>query len=88
MSNGAVDLVLTRTHFRQNCHCERSAAISPKEELPASQRDCRVALLLAMTNWVRVRDLVIPRNNPINGYTMGGLIVRTGLTAPQFRDLP
>ena len=32
-------------------------------------------------------DLVIPRNNPINGYTMGGLIVRTGLTVPQFRDL-
>ena len=32
-------------------------------------------------------DLVIPRNNPINGYTMGGLIVRAGLTVPQFRDL-
>ena len=32
-------------------------------------------------------DLVIPRNNPINGYTMGGLIDRAGLTVPQFRNL-
>ena len=31
-------------------------------------------------------DLVIPRNNPINVYTMAGLIVRAGLTVPQFRD--
>ena len=32
-------------------------------------------------------DLVIPRNNPINGYTMGGLAIRAGLTVPEFRDL-
>ena len=32
-------------------------------------------------------DLVIPRNSPINGYTMGGLIIRAGLTVPEFRDL-
>ena len=32
-------------------------------------------------------DLVIPRNNPINWYTMGGLVARAGLTVPQFRDL-
>lgn len=33
-------------------------------------------------------DLVILLNNPVNGYTMSGLIVRAGLTVPQFRDLP
>jgi len=32
-------------------------------------------------------DLVIRRNNPINRYTMGGLVARAGLTVPQFRDL-
>ncbi len=32
-------------------------------------------------------DLVIPRNNPIYAYTMGGIIVQAGLTVSEFRDL-
>lgn len=32
-------------------------------------------------------DLVIPRNNPINAYTMGGIISRAGMTVSQFREL-
>ena len=32
-------------------------------------------------------DLVIPRNNPINAFTMGGIIVRAGLTVSEFREL-
>ena len=32
-------------------------------------------------------DLVIPRNNPIDAYTMGGIIAKAGLTIEQFREL-
>ncbi len=32
-------------------------------------------------------DLVIPRNNPINAFTMGGIITRAGLTVSEFRNL-
>ena len=32
-------------------------------------------------------DLVIPRNNPIDAYTMGGIIAKAGLTVSEFRDL-
>jgi predicted RNA binding protein YcfA (HicA-like mRNA interferase family) len=34
-----------------------------------------------------VRILSIPRNNPINALTMGGIVRDAGLTADQFRDL-
>lgn len=47
--------LLTRTHFRPNCHCERSMAISLTKELSLSRGDCHVASLLAMTKWVRMR---------------------------------
>jgi predicted RNA binding protein YcfA (HicA-like mRNA interferase family) len=40
---------------------------------------------LVMTNG-RNR-LVIPRHNPINAYTMGGLAKLAGLTPEQFREL-
>jgi predicted RNA binding protein YcfA (HicA-like mRNA interferase family) len=33
------------------------------------------------------RILVIPRNNPINAFTMGGLVRDAGLTVEQFREL-
>jgi len=33
------------------------------------------------------RILVIPRNNPINAFTMGGLVKDAGLTVEQFREL-
>ena len=34
-----------------------------------------------------VRILSIPRNNPINALTMGGIVRDAGLTPEQFRDL-
>ena len=40
---------------------------------------------IIMTNGEVV--LVIPRNNPINAFTMGGIIVQAGLTVHEFRDL-
>jgi predicted RNA binding protein YcfA (HicA-like mRNA interferase family) len=34
-----------------------------------------------------VRFLTIPRNDPINAYTMAGIIKNAGLTIEQFKDL-
>jgi len=34
-----------------------------------------------------VRFLTIPRANPINAYTMGGIIRDAGLTIEEFREL-
>ncbi len=34
-----------------------------------------------------VRILSIPRNNPINALTMGGIVRDAGLTPEKFRDL-
>ena len=34
-----------------------------------------------------VRFLTIPRNNPVNAYTMGGIVRDAGLTEEQFKDL-
>jgi hypothetical protein len=38
-----------------------------------------------MTNGTRI--LVIPRNNPVNAFTMGGIARDAGLTVEQFRAL-
>ncbi len=38
-----------------------------------------------MTNDVRI--LTVPRNNPINAYTMGGIVRDAGLTIEEFRKL-
>ena len=32
-------------------------------------------------------DLIIPRNNPVDAYTMGSIIARAGLTVSEFREL-
>ena len=40
---------------------------------------------VVMTNGTRV--LTIPRANPINAYTMGGIVRDAGLTDDEFRDL-
>jgi len=40
---------------------------------------------IVMTDGVRL--ITIPRHNPVNAYTMGGLVVDAGLTIEQFRDL-
>ena len=34
-----------------------------------------------------VRILTIPRHNPVNAFTMGGIVRDAGLTAEQFRNL-
>ena len=38
-----------------------------------------------MTDGARI--LTIPRHNPVNAYTMGGIVRDAGLTVDQFRDL-
>lgn len=35
-----------------------------------------------------VRYLTIPRNNPVNAFTMGGIVSDAGLTVEEFRELP
>jgi len=34
-----------------------------------------------------IRIITIPRHNPVNAYTMGGLVIDAGLTIEQFKDL-
>ncbi len=34
-----------------------------------------------------VRTITVPRHNPVNGYTMAGIVRDAGLTEAQFRDL-
>jgi predicted RNA binding protein YcfA (HicA-like mRNA interferase family) len=34
-----------------------------------------------------VRIITIPRHNPVNAYTMGGLVVDAGLTIEEFQEL-
>jgi hypothetical protein len=33
------------------------------------------------------RTLTIPRHNPVNAFTMGGIVRDAGLTIEQFREL-
>lgn len=40
---------------------------------------------MVMTNGQRI--LTIPRHNPVNAFTMGGLVRDAGLTVEQFREL-
>jgi predicted RNA binding protein YcfA (HicA-like mRNA interferase family) len=40
---------------------------------------------IAMTNGERI--IIIPRANPINAYTMGGIIKDAGLTNDEFKKL-
>lgn len=40
---------------------------------------------IVMTDGVRI--LTIPRHNPVNAYTMGGLALDAGLTIEQFKEL-
>ena len=35
----------------------------------------------------RIRFLTIPRNNPINAFTMGGIVQDAGLSVEEFRKL-
>ena len=40
---------------------------------------------IVMTDGVRI--LTIPRHNPVNAYTMGGIVRDAGLTMEEFRKL-
>ena len=40
---------------------------------------------IVMTDGVRI--LTIPRHNPVNAYTMGGIVRDAGLTIEEFRKL-
>jgi len=40
---------------------------------------------VVMTNGLRI--LTIPRHDPVNAYTMGGLVRDAGLTVEQFKEL-
>jgi predicted RNA binding protein YcfA (HicA-like mRNA interferase family) len=40
---------------------------------------------VVMSNGQRI--LTIPRHNPVNAFTMGGIVRDAGLTIEQFRDL-
>ena len=33
------------------------------------------------------RQVTIPRHNPVNGFTMGGIVRDAGLTVDEFREL-
>ena len=40
---------------------------------------------VVMTDGVRI--LTVPRNNPVNAFTMGGIVRDAGLTVEEFRKL-
>lgn len=40
---------------------------------------------IVMSNGTRI--LTIPRHNPVNAFTLGGIVRDAGLTVDQFRDL-
>jgi len=40
---------------------------------------------IVMTNGTRI--ITVPRNNPVNEYTMGGIVRDAGLTIEQFKKL-
>ena len=51
----------------------------------AGFRVARQGKHVVMTDGVRI--LTIPRSNPVNAYTMGGIVRDAGLTIEEFRDL-
>ena len=46
---------------------------------------CDRGSTIVMTDGVRI--LTIPRHNPVNAYTMGGIVRDAGLTVEKFRKL-
>lgn len=51
----------------------------------AGFRVLRESKHVVMTDGVRI--LTIPRHNPVDAYTMGGIVRDAGLTAAEFREL-
>ena len=50
----------------------------------AGFRVARQGRHVVMTDGSRI--LIIPRHNPVNAYTMGGIVRDAGLSEQQFRD--
>ncbi len=51
----------------------------------AGFRIARQGKHVVMTDGVRI--LTVPRNNPVNAFTMGGIVRDAGLTIDEFRKL-
>jgi len=51
----------------------------------AGFRIARQCKHIVMTDGVRI--LTVPRNNPVNAFTMGGIVRDAGLTIESFRKL-
>ncbi len=51
----------------------------------AGFRIARQGKHIIMTDGVRI--LTVPRNNPVNAFTMGGIVRAAGLTIEEFRKL-
>jgi predicted RNA binding protein YcfA (HicA-like mRNA interferase family) len=51
----------------------------------AGFRILRQGAHIVMTDGMRI--LTIPRHNPINAFTMGGIVRDAGISLEQFRDL-
>ena len=51
----------------------------------AGFRVLRQSKHIVMTDGVRI--LTIPRHNPVNAYTMGGIVRDAGLSVEEFRQL-
>lgn len=51
----------------------------------AGFRIIREGKYIVMSDGTRI--LTLPRHNPVNAYTMGGLVVDAGLTIEQFKEL-
>jgi predicted RNA binding protein YcfA (HicA-like mRNA interferase family) len=51
----------------------------------AGFRIARQGRHIVMTDGVRI--VTIPRHDPVDAFTMGGIVRDTGLTEQQFRDL-
>jgi predicted RNA binding protein YcfA (HicA-like mRNA interferase family) len=51
----------------------------------AGFRIARQGKHIVMTDGIRI--LTIPRHNPVNAFTLGGIVRDAGLTEREFRDL-
>ncbi len=51
----------------------------------AGFRIARQGKHIVMTDGIRI--VTIPRNNPVNAFTMGGIVRDAGLTVERFREL-
>jgi predicted RNA binding protein YcfA (HicA-like mRNA interferase family) len=67
----------------------RLAGIDHRDAVRAFQkagfRIAREGKHVVMTNGQRI--ITIPRHNPVNAFTMGGIVEDAGLTIEQFRPL-